>query len=414
MIRVSIDRSEARDVRAIDDDDAPVIVSALRTPVGKAPRGSLRDVRPDSLAARCLTAALERAQAVEKDDVDDVILGCAYPEAQQGRNIGRMAALLAGFPVEVAGATVNRLCASGLEAIAIASQRVASGSADVMIAGGVESMSQIPRGGHAPSPNPELVESNPDAYLTMGLTAERVARHFEISRADQDAFALESHLKAAGAQQGNRFADEILPVAVISQERVLGRWRTDERLFAQDEGVRRDATLERLANLKPVFMTGGSVTAGNSSQTSDGAAACVIVSRRFARERQLAPLGKLIAYTVAGCPPEIMGIGPIVAIPKLLAKTRLTLEEIDLIELNEAFACQSLAIIRSLGIDASKVNVNGGAIALGHPLGATGAKLSASLLHEMKRRNARYGMVTMCVGGGMGAAGLFERIESLD
>jgi acetyl-CoA acyltransferase len=341
-----------------------------------------------------------------------VILGCAQPEAEQGFNIARFAALRAQLPVEIPGATVNRLCASGLEAIAQADMRIRVGRARVVIAGGAESMSMIPMGGLKPSPNPWLAENYPASLLTMGLTAERVARHYKISREDQDAFALKSHQKALAAQAVHRFDEELISVKVTTAVpgAKAGKPTVTESAFAADEGPRADTSAAALAGLKPVFHAQGSVTAGNASQTSDGAAAAVLMDATRAKELGLEPLARLMAYSVAGCLPEEMGVGPIFAIPKALKQAGLTMDQIDLIELNEAFAAQSLAVIRELGLDPEKVNVNGGAIALGHPLGCTGAKLTATLLAEMKRRKARYGMVTMCVGGGMGAAGIFERL----
>ena len=390
-----------------------VIVTAVRTPVGRAPKGALSTTRPDDLAAAALSGALERVPALEKAAIDDVILGCAQPEGEQGWNIARMAALRAGLPVEISGATVNRLCASGLEAIAIADERIRAGGARAIVAGGAESMSLIPMGGTKPSPNPWLAENYPASLLTMGLTAERVARHYGVSREDQDAFALASHRKALAAQAAGRFGGELIQVKVesITPDPKNGKPVKKETSFATDEGPRADTSAEALAQLKPVFHAQGTVTAGNSSQTSDGAAATVLVDAALARELGLQPLARLVAYAVTGCLPEEMGIGPVTAIPKALAKVGLTLKEIDLIELNEAFAAQTLAVMRTLGLDAERVNVNGGAIALGHPLGCTGAKLTATLLGEMRRRKLRYGMVTMCVGGGMGAAGVFELLS---
>ena len=390
-----------------------VIVSAVRTPVGRAPRGTLATSRPDDLAATAITGALEKVPGLDKSEVGDVILGCAQPEGEAGYNMARFSALRAGLPVEVAGVTVNRLCASGLEAIAQADMRIRSGSEKVVIAGGAESMSLIPMGGLKPSPNPWLAENYPASLLTMGLTAERVAKHYNISREDQDAFALRSHQKALAAQAAGRFTDELVPVKVTTAVPGVkaGKPTVTETSFAADEGPRADTSAEALAKLKPVFHAQGSVTAGNSSQTSDGAAATVLVEASRAKELGLKPLARLVAYVAAGCLPEEMGVGPIFAIPKVLKLAGMTLGQIDLIELNEAFASQSLAVIRELGIDPAKLNVNGGAIALGHPLGCTGAKLTATLLSEMQRRNARYGMVTMCVGGGMGAAGIFERLS---
>ena len=389
-----------------------VLVSAVRTPVGRAPKGALATTRPDDLAATALSGALERVPQLDKAEIDDVILGCAQPEAEQGFNIARFVALRAQLPVEIPGATVNRLCASGLEAIAQADMRIRVGRARVVIAGGAESMSMIPMGGLKPSPNPWLAENYPASLLTMGLTAERVARHYKISREDQDAFALKSHQKALAAQAVHRFDEELISVKVTTAVpgAKAGKPTVTESAFAADEGPRADTSAAALAGLKPVFHAQGSVTAGNASQTSDGAAATVLMDATRAKELGLEPLARLMAYSVAGCLPEEMGVGPIFAIPKALKQAGLTMDQIDLIELNEAFAAQSLAVIRELGLDPEKVNVNGGAIALGHPLGCTGAKLTATLLAEMKRRKARYGMVTMCVGGGMGAAGIFERL----
>jgi acetyl-CoA acyltransferase len=359
-----------------------------------------------------LSGALERVPGLDRAEIDDVVLGCAQPEGEQGLNLARMAALRAGLPIEIPGATVNRLCASGLEAIAQADMRIRSGGMRVVVAGGAESMSLIPMGGNKPSPNPWLAEHYPASLLTMGLTAERVAKHYGISREDQDAFALASHKKALAAQADGRFAEELVTIKVEAAK--LGakasKPAATEILFAADEGPRADTSAEALAKLKPVFHAQGTVTAGNSSQTSDGAAAAVLMEAGRARELGIAPIARLVAYAVTGCLPEEMGIGPITAIPKALAKAGLKLDEIELIELNEAFAAQALAVIRTLGLDPERVNVNGGAIALGHPLGCTGAKLTAALLAEMGRRGVRYGMVTMCVGGGMGAAGIFERL----
>jgi len=390
-----------------------VLVAAVRTPVGRAPKGALSTTRPDDLAATAITGALARATALDKSSIDDVILGCAQPEGEQGWNIARMAALRAGLPVEIPGATVNRLCASGLEAIAIADHRIRSGAAQIIVAGGAESMSLIPMGGNKPSPNPWLASNYPASMLTMGLTAERVARHYGISRIDQDDFALRSHQKALAAQAAGRFAEELIPVRVTTATPRIPpkKPHVQEKEFSADEGPRADTSAAALAALKPVFHAQGTVTAGNSSQTSDGAAAAILMEAGRARELGIQPLARLVSYAVTGCLPEEMGIGPITAIPKALALGGLTLADIDLIELNEAFAAQALAIIRALNLDPEKINVNGGAIALGHPLGCTGAKLTATLLQEMKARSARYGMVTMCVGGGMGAAGIFELLN---
>jgi acetyl-CoA acyltransferase len=390
-----------------------VLVSAVRTPVGRAPKGALSTTRPDDLAALAIGAALDRIAGLSRAEVDDVILGCAQPEGESGWNMARMAALRAGLPVEIPGMTVNRLCSSGLQAIALADQRIRSGGDRVIVAGGAETMSMLPFGGLKPSPNPWLAEHYPASLLTMGLTAERVARHYEVSREDQDAFALASHRKAVAAQTAGRFDEELVPVAVATAVpgAKAGKPVVTEKVFAADEGPRADTSAEALAKLKPAFHAQGTVTAGNASQTSDGAAAVVLMDAARARELDAQPLARLVAFAVTGCLPEEMGIGPITAIPAALKRAGLTLDQIELIELNEAFAAQSLAVIRTLGIEPERVNVNGGAIALGHPLGCTGAKLTATLLGEMKRRQARYGMVTMCVGGGMGAAGIFERLS---
>jgi acetyl-CoA acyltransferase len=390
-----------------------VLVSAVRTPVGRAPKGALSTTRPDDLAAIALSGALDKIPALSRTEIDDVVLGCAQPEGEQGWDIARWAILRAGLPVEIPGATVNRLCSSGLEAIAIADQRIRSGGDRVVIAGGVESMSLLPFGGLKPSPNPFMAEHYPASLLTMGLTAERVARHYQVSREDQDAFAHESHAKALAAQAAGRFADELIPVTVTTAVpgAKAGKPSISEKIFSADEGPRADTSLEALAKLKPAFHAQGTVTAGNASQTSDGAAAVILMEASRAKELGIRPLARLVAYAVTGCLPEEMGIGPVTAIPKALQRAGLALNDIGLIELNEAFAAQVLAVIRTLGLDPARINVNGGAIALGHPLGCTGAKLTATLLQEMGRRNARYGMVTMCVGGGMGAAGIFERMD---
>lgn len=389
-----------------------VLVSAVRTPVGRAPKGALSTTRPDDLAALTVGKVLERVPTLDKSEIEDVILGCAQPEGEQGWNIARWAALRAGLPVEIPGATVNRLCASGLEAIALADLRIRAGGVCAVVAGGVESMSLIPMGGMKPSPNPWLAEHYPASLLTMGLTAERVARHYHVSREDQDAFALSSHRKALDARASGRFADELIPVPVtFAVPGSNGKPEVTERVFAADEGPRADTSAEALAKLKPAFHAMGTVTAGNASQTSDGAAACVLMEAGRAKELGIRPLARLVAYAFTGCLPEEMGMGPVTAVPKALRLAGLTLADIGLIELNEAFAAQALAVIRELGLDPAIVNVNGGAIALGHPLGCTGAKLTATLLAEMKRRQVRYGMVTMCAGGGMGAAGIFERLN---
>ena len=389
-----------------------VIVSATRTPVGKAPNGMLRTVRPDEMAATVIASVLQRAPGLEAREIEDVILGCAMPEAEQGLNVARIASLRAGVPVSASAVTVNRFCSSGLEAIALGAERIMCGFTSAAIAGGTESMSLVPMGGNKISPNPALVDSYPDVYLSTGLVAENHARESSISRQDQDAFALRSHQRAVDAIDSGRFAEEITPlvfeVAVGSTNG--GVPKRQQMTHTQDEGPRRDTSLEALAKLRPAFHATGTVTAGNSSQTSDGASAVVVTSADFARERGLQPLARFVAYATAGVEPERFGIGPVPAIRKVLKIAGLTLEQIDLIELNEAFAAQVLACLRELPIDPEKLNVNGGAIALGHPLGCTGAKLTTTLLHEMKRRKARYGLVTMCVGGGMGAAGIFERL----
>jgi acetyl-CoA acyltransferase len=372
--------------------------------------GALSTTRPDDLAGLAINAALARLPELDREEIDDVILGCAQPEGEQGWNIGRFAALRAGLPVSIPGATVNRLCSSGLEAIALADLRIRAGDNRVVLAGGAETMSLIPLGGMKPSPNPWLAEHYPASLLTMGLTAERVARHYQISREDQDAFALSSHHKALAAQAAGRFAEEILPVPVktATPGAKPGKPVIRETVFDTDEGPRSNSSLEMLARLKPAFHAQGTVTAGNASQTSDGAAVTVLMDADRAKELGIRPLARLVAYAATGCLPEEMGIGPVAAIPKALKRAGLSLNDVELIELNEAFAAQALAVMRELGLDPEKINVNGGAIALGHPLGCTGAKLTASLLAEMRRRNLRYGMVTMCVGGGMGAAGIFE------
>ena len=384
-----------------------VIVDCVRTAVGKAPRGTLRQARPDDLAGCVIRGLLDRYPAAE-DAVEDIILGCAMPEAESGSNMARVAALRAGLPDTVTGVTINRFCSSGLQSIAMAAERIRSGGAEMIVAGGAESMSLIPRGGHKPAPNPWLVDRRPEIYLSMGLTAERVRERYGISREHADAFALRSHSRAVAAQQAGNFEDEIVPVPVETVTAAGGPVR--RTVFSRDEGPRADTTLEALARLQPVFHAKGTVTAGNSSQTSDGAAAALVMSEGKARELGIRPKARFVSFAAAGVPPEIMGIGPVVAIPKALKLAGLTLDHIGVIELNEAFACQALAVIRRAGLDLDKVNVNGGAIALGHPLGATGAKLTATILREMERRRARYGMVTMCVGGGQGAAGIFERI----
>ncbi|HKV98742.1 MAG TPA: thiolase family protein [Vicinamibacterales bacterium] len=386
-----------------------VIVSAVRTPIGKAPNGTLRATRPDDLAALVLTEALGRAPGLGAAEIDDVVLGCAMPEAEQGLNVARIASLRAGLPVSASAVTVNRFCASGLEAVAAAADRVMLGRADVVIAGGTESMSLVPMGGHHVAPNPHLVADYPDAYLTTGLVAENHARESRISREAQDAFALRSHQRAIAAIDQGRFADEIVPVDVdVVEGSVNGRPAVRRVRFDTDEGPRRDTSADALARLKPVFHAAGSVTAGNSSQTSDGAAAVIVMSADRARALDLAPLARVVGYATAGVKPELFGTGPVPAIRKVLAQTGLSLTDIDLVELNEAFAVQVLACLAELPIDPDRLNVNGGAIALGHPLGCSGARLVTTLVHEMKRRHARYGLASLCVGGGMGAAMILE------
>ena len=387
-----------------------VIVSAVRTAVGKAPRGALRTVRPDDLAATVLNAAVERA-GIEAGAIEDVNLGCAFPEAEQGMNVARIATLRAGLPESVCGQTINRFCSSGLQTIASAAQQIMSGMGEVIIAGGVESMSMVPMIGNKFVANPTLAEEYPGVYIGMGLTAENVARQYEVGRAAQDAFALRSHQRAAAAQASGKFAEEIVPIQVTTKVGNGSSVQESTLTFAQDEGVRRDTSLEALAKLKPVFHARGTVTAGNSSQTSDGAAALLVMSEEKAKALGLTPLARFVSFAVGGVRPEVMGIGPIAAVPKALNLAGLSLENIDLIELNEAFAAQALAVIRTLGFDEEKVNVNGGAIALGHPLGCTGAKLTVQLIHELKRQNKQLGLVTMCIGGGMGAAGIIERLN---
>jgi acetyl-CoA acyltransferase len=389
-----------------------VVVSAVRTAVGKAPRGILKDTRPDDVAAIIVKEAVSRAPGLKVEDIDDVVIGCAFPESDQGLNLGRVVAMRAGFPYTIPGQTVNRFCSSGLQAIATAAYEIMVGGVDVMIAGGVEFMSQVPIMGLTPSPNPYLVEHNPQAYTSMGLTAENVAAKFGITREEQDRFALCSHQKAARAIKEGKFKEEVLPIfAKVREVREDGMTKVKEVLFDTEEGVRFDASYEGMAALKPVFKAKGTVTAGNSSQTSDGVAMLVLMSKEKAEALKLKPMAVFRSFAVAGVPPEIMGVGPAYAAPKALKKAGLTLKDIGLIELNEAFASQSLYVIRELGLNLEIVNVNGGAIAMGHPLGCTGAKLTTTLLYEMKRRKVRYGLVTMCIGGGMGAAGVFERVN---
>jgi acetyl-CoA acyltransferase len=389
-----------------------VIVAAARTPVGRAPHGMLRETRPDEMAAAVIRELTRRVPGLKPEEIEDVIIGCAFPEAEQGLNMARVAALRAGLPDTVPGQTVNRFCSSGLQTIATAAERIMAGFADVIIAGGAESMSLVPMTGNRYAPDPYLAEQYPAVYTSMGITAENVARMYGVGREEQDAFAQESHVRAAAAIREGRFRDEILPLTVVKTE-FLGDGKPlvvrKEVLFDTDEGVRFDSSAEALAKLRPAFHANGTVTAGNSSQTSDGAAAAVVMSKEKAQQLGLKPLGLFRGFAVAGVKPDLMGIGPVEAIPKALRLTGVSLDQLDLIELNEAFAAQALAVIHELQLPRERVNVNGGAIALGHPLGCTGAKLAATLLHEMQRRKARYGMVTMCIGGGMGAAAIFER-----
>jgi acetyl-CoA acyltransferase len=388
-----------------------VIVDCLRTPVGKAPRGALRNTRPDDLAATVIRALLERYREVPKEEVDDVILGCAMPEAESGANVARIAALRAGLPDGVPAVTINRFCASGLQAIAMAADRIRTGAASIVIAGGCESMSMLPFDRTRFAPNPWLVDHLPEIYMGMGLTAEQLQRKYGISREDQDQFAHRSHHNALRAQAEGRFDDEIVPVEVQTTTLDGGKPVTTRTVFTRDEGPRADTSVEALAKLKPVLMADGTVTAGNASQTSDGAAAALVMSEKKARELGLKPRARFVSFAVAGVPPGIMGIGPVRAIPKALDMAGLTLDRIGLIELNEAFAVQALAVIRHADLPLERVNVNGGAVALGHPLGCTGAKLTATILREMERRDVKHGMVTMCIGGGQGAAGIFERMN---
>src|SRR6202163_696585 len=402
-----------------------VIASSVRTAVGKAYKGTLHATRPDDVAAIAINGAIARVPGLDPKEIEDVVLGCAMPEAKQGMNMARIASLRAGLPVECSAITINRFCSSGLQAIAMAAERVMLGNAEVVIAGGAESMSMVPMGGNKTSPNPWLMDNYPDAYLGMGLTAENLVRKYEITREKADEFSYGSHQKALAAIAAGKFKDEIVPVEVRMTVVVNGangsqnaltasgqaaKTKTTSNVFEMDEGPRSETSLEALAKLKQAFHVRGTTTAGNSSQMSDGAAASVVMSGERARALGLKPLARFLGFATAGVPPEIMGIGPAYAIPKVLKLTGLKLDQIDVIELNEAFAVQSLAVIKTLGIDPARVNPNGGAIALGHPLGCTGAKLTASILRELERRNAHYGMVTMCIGGGMGAAGIFERI----
>ena len=391
-----------------------VIVSSVRTAVGKAYKGTLRATRPDDLAAVAIKDALARVKGLDPKEIEDVILGCAMPEAEQGMNVARIAALRAGLPVESSAMTINRFCSSGLQAIAMAAERIMAGHADVIVAGGTESMSMVPMGGNKISPNPWLMDHYPDSYLGMGLTAENLARKYAITREQADQFSYQSHQKALAAIAACKFKDEVVPVEVsitaVENGSKAARVKTTKTIFDTDEGPRADTSLEVLAKLKPAFHVKGTTTAGNSSQMSDGAAAAVVMSAERARAIGAKPLARFLGFATAGCPPEEMGVGPVFAIPKALKIAGLKLDQIDVIELNEAFAVQSLSVIKLAGLDPARVNPNGGAVALGHPLGCTGAKLTATVLRELERRNARYGMVTMCVGGGMGAAGIFERL----
>lgn len=387
-----------------------VIVTGARTAIGKAYRGSLADTRPDDLAAMVIRHVVDATKGLDPSDVEDVVLGCALPEAEQGMNVARVASIRAGLPTSVPGFTVNRFCSSGLQAIAIAAERIMLGAANVIVAGGVESMSKVPMFGFRPAPNPTLIEEYPEVYMGMGFTAEELVQRYSVSREDQDAFALRSHQRAAAAQDAGKFDEEILPVQVqrAQQDEELGEARYESFTFAQDEGIRRDTSLERLAALKPPFRMGGAITAGNSSQMSDGAAAVVVMSERKASELGLTPKAVYRSFAVAGVDPDMMGVGPVHAVPRALRQAGVPQDDVGLIELNEAFAGQALTVIRQVGMDEEIVNVNGGAVALGHPLGCTGARQVVTIMHEAARRGVRYGLVTMCIGGGMGAAGLFE------
>ncbi|MCZ2147379.1 MAG: acetyl-CoA C-acyltransferase [Bryobacterales bacterium] len=388
-----------------------VVIDCLRTAVGKSGRGALKNTRPDDMGAAVVSALLDKYPRVAKDAIDDVIIGCAMPEAESGMNMARVIALRAGLPDSVPGVTINRFCSSGLQAIAMAADRIRAGGADIIIAGGSESMSMVPMSGNKFAPNPWFVDHRPEIYMGMGLTAECVRRKYGISREDQDAFSLRSHRNALQAQAEGRFDEEIVPLEVETTVLSNGKPHATKAVFRKDEGPRADTSLEALAKLKAVFAADGAVTAGNSSQTSDGAAAAIVMSELRARELGLKPMARYVSFAVAGVPPEIMGMGPVVAIPKALKMAGLQLEDIGVIELNEAFAVQALAVAREAGLNMDRLNVNGGAIALGHPLGCTGAKLTATILREMHRRNSRYGMVTMCIGGGQGAAGIFENLR---
>ena len=399
-------------IKVRDPNVDPVIVAAKRTAVGKAKKGALATVRPEDLGAAVIKGVLAEVPQIQPNEIDDVIIGCAMPEGPQGLNMGRRVVLQAGLPVEVPAETVNRFCSSGLQTIAHAAQAIISGMADVVLAGGIESMSSVPMTGFKMTPDPTQAIENPGVYLGMGLTAENVAEEFNVSREDQDVFAYQSHMKAATALEKDLFAPEIVPIEVeVVSPGKNGKPEVFSYVHRMDEGVRAETTVEALAKLRPVFKDGGTVTAGNASQTNDGAAMVMMMPLAKAEELGLKPLARFVTFGVGGVRPEIMGVGPIAAIPKALARAGLSLEDIDLFELNEAFAVQSLAVIRELGMNPEKVNVNGGAIALGHPLGCTGAKLTTQLLYEMARRGSKYGMVTMCIGGGMGAAGIFENLQ---
>jgi acetyl-CoA acyltransferase len=387
-----------------------VVIDCLRTPIGKAPKGTLRNTRPDDLAAFVVQALLKKYPQVQPGEIDDFILGCAFPEGEAGMNMARAVVLRAGLPNTVPALTINRFCSSGLQAIALAAERIRAGSADLIIAGGAESMSMIPMTGNKLAPNPWLVDNLPQTYMGMGMTAECVRKKYGINREDADRFALRSHQNAIKAQAAGHFDEEIVPIEVESTV-FNGKPKRVKATFSKDEGPRADTSLEALGKLKPAFSTDGVATAGNSSQTSDGAAAAIVMSEKKAQELGLKPIVRFVSFAVGAVPPEIMGIGPVVAIPKALKLAGLKLSDIDLFELNEAFAVQALAVVREAGVDPERVNVNGGAIALGHPLGCTGAKLTATILRELKRRHAKYGMVSMCIGGGQGAAGIFENLN---
>jgi len=400
-----------QDSRLTTKNNEIVIVAAKRTACGKANKGSLRFTRPDTLMGDIIKDLLKHSPGVEPGMVEDVIVGCAFPEGSQGMNVARQSAFMGGLPDSVPGMTVNRFCSSGLQTIAMAAERIMAGGAEIIIAGGVESMSQVPMGGVSFQPNPTLADERPEVYISMGLTAENVAKKYDVSRKDQDEFALKSHQKAIHAWEEGYFNDQITPIGVVHKFVTSGGEMAEESFtFRQDEGPRKGTNMDALAGLNPAFKQGGTVTAGNSSQMNDAASGVMVMSRQKADELGLKPIARYLGFSVAGVAPEVMGIGPIEAIPKVLKQTGMTLEDIDLIELNEAFAAQSLAVIREVGLDPAKVNINGGAIAMGHPLGCTGAKLTTQILHDLQRLDKQYGMVTMCIGGGMGAAGIFERV----